>query len=196
MDEITPSNLDNEFEKWMKSEMGYLNTSFRQEVLGSDNEETYVMDIYGEWIPAIFKWLGYLGFGSLGLAGIAYMYPDDFYLLLSWLSGRGINISFILFIAVLVGFGLINLGLKHLGTKKTTRISWVHCGKTEMVSDQEVALLAKQVQDVKDDPEQDWSPNLTIIVSAENFEEIALETAREARIHCYQPGPNGFERVR
>ena len=196
MREIASAGLETEFEQWMRSELRYMETERGIEVLSSDEQETYVMHIYGRGLSSVWKWLGIVGIVFLAIAGARLLEWGYLMAVLDWLSAKGIGLNkWVMVIGCLaIGGGLV--GLKFLGAK-FARETWVHCNQYQPITTvAEVSALAAQIKDVKSDKEQTWHPNRVLMVALESFDPQALELARKNKIHCYQPAEVGFERVR
>lgn len=188
--------LERAFGEWMKSELGYTRTKLRIPVKGRVADRNYEVDVYAEKFSRLWDFLRIVGIVFLVLSLLVILAPREMLDVHRWMEDVIAS-----FAPELAGYGLLIFGiagflLGYMGKQRSTTHAWVECkDQRGNVKRAQVQKLAAAVQDVRDNREAKWKPDVVIVVSGTDFDADALNFAKEYRFVCYRRLENGFKRV-
>jgi hypothetical protein len=196
MPETKGMSLEREFAQWMTSHLGYTSTRLRIPVKGKVADRAYEVDIYGEKYVLMWEVARRLGIAGLILSLLIFFLPLQMREVHQFLEILVAN-----FVPQLSGAALLILSIGSIvigirGKERAITYAWVECKDTRTnVKRAQVQKLAASVEDVEDNGDAKWKPDVVMLVSGSDFDADALNFCREHDFVCYRRSNKGFEIV-
>lgn len=196
MSEPRGISLERAFAEWMKSELGYTRTKLRQPVKGRIADRNYEVDIFAQKYNRLWDFLRIMGIIFMVLAVFAIFWPREMRDVQQWMEGVVAS-----FVPELAPYGLLIFGvggflLGYMGKQRSITYAWVECKDQRVnVKRAQIQKLAAAVQDVRENRQAKWTPDVVMIVSGTDFDADAYNFAGEHKFICYRRSGTGFERA-